>query len=202
MYSPSTFTTAYSYRRALLGEPHENPAAELTKETYPSLTFFRVERNNTATTTGRLVVAMSAADIISFLQSDFARKGPYNEIFEGRGAATPPPAAGGAQVAQVPPAPPAPPQIAPPPARAWPSLYLHTALAAGISALAQLQILAAMRGDGVQMRSLRCEKSKSSLRAKSANHTHTAPLSTQPLVSVSLTHTLLHTFCRSCDRSI
>jgi hypothetical protein len=66
-------------------------------------------------------------------------------------------------------------------ARAWSSLSLHTALAAGISALAQLQILAAMRGGGVQMRSLRCEKSKSSLRAKSVNHTHTAPLSTHVL---------------------
>ena len=42
------------------------------------------------------------------------------------------------------------------------------ALAAGISALAQLQILAAMRGEGVQMRSLGCEKS--SLKIQSANH--------------------------------
>jgi len=83
VYSPSTFTTAYSYRRALLGEPHEKPVAELSKELYPSLTFFRLDaKSNTVISTGRLVVAMGAQDIISFLLSEFARKGPYNEIFE------------------------------------------------------------------------------------------------------------------------
>jgi hypothetical protein len=122
--SPSTFTTAYSYRRALLGEPHEKPAAELHKESYPSMTFFRIERNNTATTNGRMVVAMAAADIISFLQSEFARRGPFNEIFEadtrpGGAAPTRTPAAPArtpaapartpaAPVAQQPPAPPPP----------------------------------------------------------------------------------------------
>jgi len=83
VYSPSTFTTAYSFRRALLGEPHEKPVAELNKETYPSLTFFRIDpKTNTALSNGKLVVAMSAQDIISFMLSEFARKGPYNEIFE------------------------------------------------------------------------------------------------------------------------
>jgi len=83
VYSPSTFTTAYSFRRALLGEPHEKPVAELNKEFYPSLTFFRIDaKTNTALSNGKLSVAMSAQDIIKFMLSEFARKGPYNEIFE------------------------------------------------------------------------------------------------------------------------
>lgn len=83
LHSPSTFTTPYSYRRALLGEPQETPTSELGKGKYPSLTFFKVDGlSNIGSCNGKLTVAMSAEDILKFLLSDFARKGQFDEIFE------------------------------------------------------------------------------------------------------------------------
>jgi hypothetical protein len=57
-----------------LGEPQEKPVAELRK--YPSLSFFTHDQLSKPS------VALSADDVLKFMQSDFARKGQYDEIFE------------------------------------------------------------------------------------------------------------------------
>lgn len=74
LHSPSSYSTQYGFRRALLGEPQEKPVAELRK--YPSLSFFTHEQLSKPS------VALDADDIIKFMLSDFARKGQFDEIFE------------------------------------------------------------------------------------------------------------------------
>ena len=83
LHSPSTFTTPYSFRRALLGEPQETPTSELNSSKYPSLVFFKVTKaTHNSSQCQRLTVAMSPEDILKFLLSSFARKGPFDQIFE------------------------------------------------------------------------------------------------------------------------
>ena len=74
LHSPCSYATQYGFRRALLGEPQEKPVAELRK--YPSLSFFTHDQLSKPS------VALSADDVLKFMQSDFARKGQYDEIFE------------------------------------------------------------------------------------------------------------------------
>ena len=148
MHSPSTFTTPYSFRRALLGEPQETPTSELSNAKYPSLTFFSVDMPCPRLGGGsltKLTVSMSAADIIKFLLSDFARKGQFDEIFElPAGGAAPAPAPvvdkaarppqgpkpAAERWAGAPPAPPAPPLAppAPPPAPSPRQLFSSASL--------------------------------------------------------------------------
>ncbi len=74
LHSPCSYATQYGFLRALLGEPQEKPVAELRK--YPSLSFFTHDQLSKPS------VALSADDVLKFMQSDFARKGQYDEIFE------------------------------------------------------------------------------------------------------------------------
>jgi hypothetical protein len=85
LQSPSSYTTQYGFRRALLGEPQETPVAELCVKKYKSMKFF----NYGCSEKNKLAVAMSAEDILKFLLSDFARKGQYDEIFEDLGSKVP-----------------------------------------------------------------------------------------------------------------
>ena len=78
LQSPSSYTTQYGFRRALLGEPQDTPVPELCCKKYSSLKFFNYGCSDKC----KLAVAMDARDILKFLLSDFARKGQYDEIFE------------------------------------------------------------------------------------------------------------------------
>ena len=82
LHSPSSYVTPYGFRRALTGENQDSPTSELDVRKYPSLEilkYWESERQSKF----KYRAIMNAEDLLKFMLSDFARKGQYDEIFDG-----------------------------------------------------------------------------------------------------------------------
>lgn len=73
-YSPASASSLQAFRQSLLGSGQYGMAPELNVQNYPSLMF--------AVNTGTTASYMLAEDVIKFLVSPFARKRPYNALFD------------------------------------------------------------------------------------------------------------------------